>query len=180
MTNTENELEHRKALTQEQIDFFAANGYLKFGKILDDDEIEVLRVEYDRMFAEARQSGRFRNLAIDNTEDLEEKNTAQEQMLQIMQMCERSLDFRRLIFNERILDIAEDLIGPNIRIFSQTVGERVYAITRRELPNEGIIPAEDNVAAFFYRPHKLLEGRFNVTQVRIRIQMILFKGSHER
>ena len=117
MTNTENELEHRKALTQEQIDFFAANGYLKFGKIFDDDEIEVLRVEYDRMFAEARQSGRFRNLAIDNTEDLEEKNTAQEQMLQIMQMCERSLDFRRLIFNERILDIAEDLIGPNIQLF---------------------------------------------------------------
>ena len=34
-----------------------------------------------------------------------------------MQMCERSLDFRQLLYDGRILDIAEDLIGPNIQLF---------------------------------------------------------------
>jgi ectoine hydroxylase-related dioxygenase (phytanoyl-CoA dioxygenase family) len=34
-----------------------------------------------------------------------------------MQMCERSLSFRRLLYQEPILDIAEDLIGPNIQLF---------------------------------------------------------------
>jgi ectoine hydroxylase-related dioxygenase (phytanoyl-CoA dioxygenase family) len=38
-------------------------------------------------------------------------------MLQIMQCCERSLAFRRLLYNESILDIAEDLIGPRIQLF---------------------------------------------------------------
>ena len=48
---------------------------------------------------------------------LDEKNSADEQMLQIMQMCERSIHFRQLLYDTRILDIAEDLIGPNIQLF---------------------------------------------------------------
>ena len=38
-------------------------------------------------------------------------------MLQIMQMCERNLHYRRLLYNEQILDVVEDLIGPNIQLF---------------------------------------------------------------
>jgi ectoine hydroxylase-related dioxygenase (phytanoyl-CoA dioxygenase family) len=38
-------------------------------------------------------------------------------MLQIMQMCERNIHFRKLIYDDRILDIVEDLIGPNIQLF---------------------------------------------------------------
>ncbi|MEE2872376.1 MAG: phytanoyl-CoA dioxygenase family protein [Candidatus Latescibacterota bacterium] len=106
-----------KSLSQEQIDEFHLRGYIAYGKLLDDPLIEVLRAEYDRLFAEARQTGRFRNLSIGDTEDLDKKNNADEQMLQIMQMCERSLDFRQLLYDERILDIAEDLIGPNIQLF---------------------------------------------------------------
>lgn len=107
-----------RALTQEQVDSFWANGYLKIGKILSDDEIECYRQEYDHIFAEAR-AGRinFRNLSIDNTDDLEAKNKAQKQMLQIMQMCEISIAFRRLVYHERILNVIEDLIGPNIQLF---------------------------------------------------------------
>ena len=106
-----------KSLSQEQIDEFHLRGYIAYGKLLDDPLIEVLRAEYDRLFAEARQTGRFRNLSIGDTEDLDKKNNADEQMLQIMQMCERSLDFRQLLYDGRILDIAEDLIGPNIQLF---------------------------------------------------------------
>ena len=110
--------ENTAALTQEQIDAFASDGYLRVGKVLDDEEIELLRSEYDREFALARAGqGTFRNLAIDHTDDLETKNQAKQQMLQIMQMCERNIHFRRLLYNERILDVVEALIGPNIQLF---------------------------------------------------------------
>jgi len=106
-----------RALSQEQIDEFACRGFITIGSILDTPLIEELRNEYDRLFAEARQNGRFRNLSVSDTEDLAEKNEADEQMLQIMQVCERSMHFRQLLYDARILDIAEDLIGPNIQLF---------------------------------------------------------------
>ncbi len=106
-----------KALAQEQIDQFRSRGFIAVGKLLDDGLVALLRDEYDRLFAEACQTGRFRNLSISDTDDLDEKNNADEQMLQIMQMCERSILFRQLLYNPRILDIAEDLIGPNIQLF---------------------------------------------------------------
>lgn len=110
--------EGRKALTQKQVDRFWSEGYLKIGKILEDDEIERLRQAYDETFAAAR-AGKitFRNLAIDNTDDLDTKNQAAQQMLQIMQMSEINIDFRRLVYHERIIDIIEDLIGPNVQLF---------------------------------------------------------------
>jgi ectoine hydroxylase-related dioxygenase (phytanoyl-CoA dioxygenase family) len=108
----------RKALSQEQVDCFWQDGYLKIGKVLTDEEIAALRQEYDDIFAQAR-AGKigFRNLAIDHTDDLETKNRAEKQMLQIMQMCEISIAFRKVIYHERILDVIEDLIGPNIQLF---------------------------------------------------------------
>ena len=35
-------------LTQEQIEFFHANGYVNGGKVLSDEEVEVLRSEIMR------------------------------------------------------------------------------------------------------------------------------------
>jgi hypothetical protein len=70
------------SLTQEQIEFFHQNGYLRIGKILEEEHIELLRREYDHEFDTARQNNRFRILAISNTDDLDEKNNAPAQMLQ--------------------------------------------------------------------------------------------------
>src|SRR5688572_13828915 len=59
-----------KALSQEDIDSFATNGYLRVGKVLDDDEIELLREEYDNTFALARAGkGTFRNLSVNEADD---------------------------------------------------------------------------------------------------------------
>ena len=102
-----------KALSQEQVDQFRVQGYLPLGKVLEDELVVQLREEYDRIFAAARSEGTFRNLSSPQAEGGQEP----EQMLQIMQMCERSLLFRRLLFHERLLDVAEDLIGPNIQLF---------------------------------------------------------------
>jgi phytanoyl-CoA hydroxylase len=106
-----------RSLDQNQIDFFRRHGYLKYGPLLEADLLEELRREYDRVFAAAQTDGRYRNLSIDDSDDTNAKRDAPQQMLQIMQMCERSLSFRRLLYHEAMLDIAEDLIGPQIQLF---------------------------------------------------------------
>ena len=107
-----------RRLTDQQVNEFQTRGYLKLGRLLDDATVELLRGEYDREFELARSGANsFRNLAIDDTDDVAAKNEAEEQMLQIMQMCERNLHFRRLLYHEPILDCIEDLIGPNIQLF---------------------------------------------------------------
>ena len=105
------------ALTQEQMDFFAANGYLSCGKIFDDAEVLVLRREYDRIFEIAAQDGSYRNLSIDDTDDKDRKASATKKVFQIMQMCERSMVFRKLLYDARILEMVQDLLGPNIMLF---------------------------------------------------------------
>ena len=107
-----------RRLSAEQVDRFRHDGYLKLGRLLDDGLIDLLRREYDREFALARGGdAQFRNLSISDTDDLRKKNEAPEQMLQIMQMCERNLHFRRLLFHGEILDCVEDLLGPNLQLF---------------------------------------------------------------
>jgi hypothetical protein len=94
-------------IPQHQIDAFARDGYLPYERILTDDELEFLRREYDREFALAEQSGHQTNLSPD---------PGASQMLQIMWMCQRSIHFRRLLYDPRILDVVQDLIGPNIML----------------------------------------------------------------
>lgn len=108
---------HHKALTQEQVDAYMADGYLRLGRILDDDTLALLRREYDAEFERARDSGNYLNLATDANADLEQKRKAPVQMLQIMQMCERNIHFRKVLHHEGILNVIEDIIGPNIQLF---------------------------------------------------------------
>lgn len=110
--------DQHRALRQEQVNTFWTQGFLPIGKILDDAEIALLRREYDAEFAKA-QAGQseFRNLSTNNTDEPNGKNQAPQQMLQIMQMCERNIHFHKLLYDGRILDIIEDLIGPNIQLF---------------------------------------------------------------
>jgi ectoine hydroxylase-related dioxygenase (phytanoyl-CoA dioxygenase family) len=103
-----------RSLSQEQIDHFRQRGFAVVGKVLEADELRELQDEYDRVFSEARRTAQMRNLA---SSDGSATTEADEEMLQIMQMCERSILFRRLLYDKRILDCAEDLIGPNLQLF---------------------------------------------------------------
>jgi hypothetical protein len=74
-----------RSLTQEQIDTFRRDGFVVIGKLLEDSEIEPLRQEYDRLFDEARDGDRFRNLSADGGAAQRHDEGADEEMLQIMQ-----------------------------------------------------------------------------------------------
>jgi ectoine hydroxylase-related dioxygenase (phytanoyl-CoA dioxygenase family) len=97
-------------LTQEQIDFFFEQGYLRCGKILKDDEIKALRREYDRVFSEVNAT----NLAAGGRDAAKADG---KRMLQIMNVFERNSQFHRLVYDARFLDVVQDLIGPNIMLF---------------------------------------------------------------
>jgi len=101
------------ALSQEQLDGFHQNGYLRYGKILEENEIELLREQYALEIEKACEDKSCRNIAGD---DLGAIDDAPQRMLQVMQMCERNIHFRRLLYNEKILDVVEDLMGPNIQL----------------------------------------------------------------
>jgi phytanoyl-CoA hydroxylase len=105
------------ALSQQQLDFFSSNGYVRWGSLLQEKEIEALRREYDECFRQAVEGNSFANLAMDHGADAKTKTAAPRKMYQMMNMCERSIAFRKLIYDTRILDIVQDLIGPNIQLF---------------------------------------------------------------
>jgi ectoine hydroxylase-related dioxygenase (phytanoyl-CoA dioxygenase family) len=101
---------------QEQLDAFARDGYLRWGPLLAPAEVDALRVEYDRLFDEAERAGSYRNLATRDTSLTAQRDHPQ-QMLQITQMCERSLVFRRLLYDQRILAVVRAILGPNLMLF---------------------------------------------------------------
>jgi len=104
-------------LTQEQIDAFTRDGYLPYKKILTDEELELLRREYDREFEIAEKGGQWRNLSAANDATVGAQKAAPKKMLQIMQMGERNIHYRKLLHDPRILDPIADLMGSNIMLF---------------------------------------------------------------
>ena len=106
-------------LKKKDIDFFLENGYLAIGKIIDDDFLKKLQLEYDKEFIKGYINKTIRNLSKKDdfgeeinkinkvfknemTLNVIEKNSGQE-MLQIMQMSERNIFFRKLIYYPSIL-----------------------------------------------------------------------------
>ena len=120
-------------LKKNDIDFFFENGYLAIGKIIDDDFLKKLQLEYDKEFIKGNINKTIRNLSKKDdfweeinkmnkvlknemTLNVIEKNSGQE-MLQIMQMSERNIFFRKLIYYPLILNKIADLLGDNIQLY---------------------------------------------------------------
>ena len=53
-------------LTQEQIEFFHANGYVNGGKVLSDEEVEVLRSEIMRTIEERERTDVLQPIMVRN------------------------------------------------------------------------------------------------------------------
>jgi ectoine hydroxylase-related dioxygenase (phytanoyl-CoA dioxygenase family) len=105
-----------RQVCQADLDQFASEGYLRWGAMFEPAEVEALRAEYDRVFAEAEADGRYRNLSVGDGDEAAKRGHGT-RMLQIINMCERSLAFRRLLYDRRLLAVVRELIGPNLMLF---------------------------------------------------------------
>jgi phytanoyl-CoA hydroxylase len=101
------------ALERDQLADFTRSGFLRWGALLQEMEIIELRAEYDRVMRENASN----NLAASRLEADAASSNDPTQMLQVMQMCERSLLFRKLIYDPRILGVVTQLIGQNVMLY---------------------------------------------------------------
>ena len=104
--------ERGRALRPDQLHTFWRNGYLVVEDLLDSATMDQLRDEYEVVCREARAKGAFGNFA--QRESTEDEGR---EVMAINQVCERNLFFNTLLYNPQILDVVEDLMGPNIQLF---------------------------------------------------------------
>lgn len=100
-------------LTAEQRDGYARKGFCMIPDLIDATLLATLREEYD---AELRSpTSGFHNIAAppssDHASDKQAPEPGGEVMLQRINMCEISMAFRRLLYNDRMLDAAEELMA---------------------------------------------------------------------
>jgi len=107
-------------LKTRDVQTFQQQGYLEIPhRVIEEDHLQQLRKSYDQVFSERHgTSGQgLRNLSVtesmtDATEDKHES-----EMLQVMEMWQKSKDFQDLLYYDPLLDIAGSLIGENIQLF---------------------------------------------------------------
>ena len=107
-------------LMPKEVEQFRREGYLKIDKrVIDDEHLTVLREHYDAVFAQKRgTTGEgLRNLAVVGDSESSEDIDSAEEMLQIMEMWRFDEEYRKLLYHEPLLDIAESLIGSDIQLF---------------------------------------------------------------
>ena len=107
-------------LMPQEVEQFRREGYLGIDKrLIDDEHLTVLREHYDTLFAQKRGTigEGLRNLAVVGESESDEDTDSSEEMLQIMEMWRFDAEFRKLLYHEPLLDIAESLIGADIQLF---------------------------------------------------------------
>ncbi len=102
------ELDAPFPLTQQQIDFYHENGYLKLKHVLSPDLIE----QYRRIIHE-----RVADLSRDAL-PIDQRDTYGKAFLQIMNLWTKSPEVKEFVFGKRLARIAADLIGATgVRIY---------------------------------------------------------------
>ena len=100
-----------KVLTQSQVDFYNEKGYILVDNVLSKEEIKELSDVTDTFVEKSRS-------VTENNEDfvLEPEHTAENPKLRRLKSPEHQHKvYENALTNKNILDIVEDLIGPNIR-----------------------------------------------------------------
>ena len=101
-------------LTAEQRDAYALKGFCMIPDLIDGALLSQLREDYDAEL-HSTHSG-FHNIAAPaaNASDESDRQAPEpggEVMLQRINMCEVRMQFRKLLYHERMLDVAEELMG---------------------------------------------------------------------
>lgn len=100
-----------KVLTEEQREFYFANGYLLLEKIIPEEWLVPLRAATDELVERSRPLS-----ASDRVFDLEPDHTADEPRLRrVTSPVDQHPDFWRYVIESVLADIAADLVGPDVR-----------------------------------------------------------------
>lgn len=101
-------LEKHYSISQEQIDFYCKNRYIKLKNVLDSDTIQYFNKVISKKVGEMNK---------DET-PLEQRSTYGKAFLQLFNLWTQDVSIKKLIFSERIAKIASDLM--------QVDGVRLY------------------------------------------------------
>jgi phytanoyl-CoA hydroxylase len=160
----------RLILSQDQINNYMADGYIQFGKILDDYQLNFIRGEYDREIATAREEGYLTDLAQRDGQT----ESQSENMFQVHAVSAKNIYFNRLVHLDSMLDIVEDLIGPNIRLL------RADLLYKPPLHGSIVYWHQDNVFNQCF-PANMVTGWLTLDDVnRDNGAMQIIPGSHLR
>ena len=132
------------SLSQDQVRRYGRDGYLVVEALFEADFLGEMRAAYEAACQQARASGQFGNFT-----DRSIAGSDQHEVMTINQVCERSLFFHRLLYDPRILDIAEDLMGPNIQLFHD------FALRKPGRRGGGVFWHQDNQAWQSMPPNNL-------------------------
>ena len=114
-------------ITAEQIQFFEENGYLKFGKVLEPEEIEALRDGLDRIIRLELEGGDDASIEFKYGHDrrgdtLGESGRGPRTIHQYVNMWKRDKDYERTIHNPLIAGAARELLRtPEVRLWHDQI-----------------------------------------------------------
>ena len=99
-------------LSAKQIDFYKTNGYLTISNVINQDELNELKTVTEKWVNKSR------SITEDNEIFVLELNHSSEnpRLKRIKEPYKVDETYKNLVHNNNILDIVEDLIGPNIRL----------------------------------------------------------------
>ena len=98
-------------LSQQQLDAFWRDGFVRLGRVLDDDELASMQTAYDELLEQTRRQGARALRAGSDAE------SQKRQVTQVMNAYQHHIAFTRMLYHERILDAIQSVIGPNIVLF---------------------------------------------------------------
>ncbi len=101
-------------ITQEQIDFFHENGYLRYGRVLPAAEVEIYRERLDQAIAEENAGGRDDHPEFrfgHRRQGVVEMGRPERVITQYINMWKRDAEYHNLLHHPTITGVAKALLG---------------------------------------------------------------------
>jgi ectoine hydroxylase-related dioxygenase (phytanoyl-CoA dioxygenase family) len=103
-------------LADQQHSAYLRDGYIKYGELLTPPALALLKRHYIKIYDDVRTAGLLHNVAVQSNGESGEEQAISEN-LQIHYMCHHDEVILAFLYSKRLLDIVQDLIGPDIRLF---------------------------------------------------------------
>ena len=119
-------------MDSKQLKFFSDNGYLKFGRVLSDEDVEKLKTRCEEI-AEGRNNS-LPSEFIQLEQAFRENNNPDVPRLDTIRkmthLTSYDKEFEAVAKNSKIVDVIEQLLGPNIKLYGDQLMMK-HAMTSR-------------------------------------------------